>query len=893
MKFECDSCHAQYMIADEKVGKRGVKVKCKKCQHVIIVRPDKNAAPAEAKKAEDKPAKAPKPAPAVEKPVVTEMQPPPPGLDLGASPPDDDSGGDIFAQGGPTDPGVPDMRAQQERARDDDEPSPETTGPSAPAPVSLFGDATQLTKNPLDLGLPSEPEERGHDDRTELSAHAPQVTGAQAPPSPPPEDERDDGDHSDDRSDDRSDEHEPARAARGGVDTTVVTDQRAADDEDDDLPVPPPPPQSASSDEDGGLDDQLAGAFNAMFDGSATPSAEGDDHRGPTRVLDVGAMDALRKQTADSPLGFDAGPDPRELEPGLVRGPDPGSPDGADDGPAEQVWHVAIDDQDVGPLALGEVGRHIEAGRVDRESLVWKIGMEDWLPAGEVPAVRALFDKVPMPHIPRVEDDRGRAAQAGGAAAFGIDGIGDGLPPGATAAGPSPFDEPSDDASWRPHGLTDVYQAANLAEMAGMGSLGSLGAVGGPSKAPTASSSPPSSASAEPEWRPAAASALASLVQDEIKRIDNGPMPAADDDLAPADDASINAPLFGSLGAGKDLEAGPEVGAPLAPAGGALPSFNAPAVTPSYPPPGGFMTTPPQPSRMSPMMLAAGIGVGVVVLLLIVVLTVVALKKDDGPKLVQVDGKTFVMGADGKLMPLAGGGKKADDEKADDKKADDKKADADKKDATAKDDAKPDAAKPDAAKPDDAKPDAKPDEHAADAAKDKDEGGKVASADEPEHAAPSHAPVHHDTHARHPRADTSTHHTSPPPAVTASHATPKGCDPVLDFDCKASGRSESSRAADRAGSVKDSLSKADVLVVVKSHLGNVEKCGRRHSASGVIKMAWKIQARGNTTNVSVLDSKFAGTPAGNCVVSEIKRWRFPATRASSPVPVTMPMKIGP
>ena len=30
MKFECDSCHAQYMIADEKVGKRGVKVKCKR-----------------------------------------------------------------------------------------------------------------------------------------------------------------------------------------------------------------------------------------------------------------------------------------------------------------------------------------------------------------------------------------------------------------------------------------------------------------------------------------------------------------------------------------------------------------------------------------------------------------------------------------------------------------------------------------------------------------------------------------------------------------------------------------------------------------------------------------------------------------------------------------------
>src|SRR5262245_50011250 len=46
MKFSCDQCHAQYMIADEKVGERGVKVKCKKCQHVIVVKPAMAAAPA-------------------------------------------------------------------------------------------------------------------------------------------------------------------------------------------------------------------------------------------------------------------------------------------------------------------------------------------------------------------------------------------------------------------------------------------------------------------------------------------------------------------------------------------------------------------------------------------------------------------------------------------------------------------------------------------------------------------------------------------------------------------------------------------------------------------------------------------------------------------------------
>jgi predicted Zn finger-like uncharacterized protein len=39
MRFVCDSCRAQYMISDDKVGPKGVKVRCKKCDHTITVRP--------------------------------------------------------------------------------------------------------------------------------------------------------------------------------------------------------------------------------------------------------------------------------------------------------------------------------------------------------------------------------------------------------------------------------------------------------------------------------------------------------------------------------------------------------------------------------------------------------------------------------------------------------------------------------------------------------------------------------------------------------------------------------------------------------------------------------------------------------------------------------------
>ncbi len=47
MRFVCDSCRAQYMISDDKVGAKGVKVRCKKCGYNIVVRPAGAVAPKE------------------------------------------------------------------------------------------------------------------------------------------------------------------------------------------------------------------------------------------------------------------------------------------------------------------------------------------------------------------------------------------------------------------------------------------------------------------------------------------------------------------------------------------------------------------------------------------------------------------------------------------------------------------------------------------------------------------------------------------------------------------------------------------------------------------------------------------------------------------------------
>ncbi|MCC7074595.1 MAG: zinc-ribbon domain-containing protein [Deltaproteobacteria bacterium] len=861
MKFECDSCHAQYMIADEKVGKRGVKVKCKKCQHVIIVRPGKHGDKAAAKDAVDKAndraaaedARASErddpPASDIddgrtELSVSAAVPPPPPPPDdstqAGAAPdgldalraavsdgaPTDDQdpfrAGEhsAFAAGGPTDPAVAAL------APPPPPPEPEPTGNHrAPAPISMFGDTTQLSAQ---AQAPSEPDGEPSVDRTELGA-PPQMT------VPPPV----------------ADEPVAAKAA-------------------------PPPNEDL-------LSDQLSGAFNAMFDAQGAamtaPEAPQDDHRGPTRVLDVNAMAALRKKTAqrtaegtlddsaEGPMGLANGPPPDQPGDGFVVKP----PAGADDGPADQVWHVAIDEQEVGPLSIAEIGRHIEGGRVDRDSLVWKMGMDNWEPAADVPEIRALFDKVPMPRI-SVEDDRPRA-RASAAPDLGTD-FGDSEP----GSGKSPFDEQPDDPAWRPHGLTDVYQAANLAEAAaGMG-LGSLGATLAPK---ASSSSPPlaAQASAEPEWRPGAASALASLAQDEIKRMDS-PLPPADDDLRPADDASLNAPMFGGLGAKPDLDAGPEITDPMASRPPLAPrsGYEPPPVAPTFPPQAGFQTRPPADGgrKPSPLVIGGIAGGGGLLLVISVLVVVMATRGGDEPKkVVGPDGKAYVM-VDGQLVPI-GGGAEAKPEVKPELKPETKTAPTP---GASADPLKDPAAPPDAA-----------DKPPALAVSDKppEAGDAAASPSAPDadvDKAPEKAPPKKATPIA-KKVDKSDKAPKPPPVVAAAKAPGKGCDPVLDFDCKPGGTATKRPPQDDA-SLPDTPSKAEVLVAVKGALPKVAACGKKTGQTGMISIGWTIAPNGKVTTVNVKD-KFAGTPTGSCVAEVVKALKFPASKKG--VPVNYPMKL--
>jgi membrane protease subunit (stomatin/prohibitin family) len=61
------------------------------------------------------------------------------------------------------------------------------------------------------------------------------------------------------------------------------------------------------------------------------------------------------------------------------------------------AWYAAIDGKQTGPLDLAAIQTQISTGRITRETLVWKQGLANWLPARDVPDLAALFGAVPPP----------------------------------------------------------------------------------------------------------------------------------------------------------------------------------------------------------------------------------------------------------------------------------------------------------------------------------------------------------------------------------------------------------------------------------------------------------------------------------------------------------------
>ena len=104
---------------------------------------------------------------------------------------------------------------------------------------------------------------------------------------------------------------------------------------------------------------------------AASPFAEVEEEE-RTRIADVGAL-AGAFSLAVGGTSDTAGPDSLSM-------------------PADE-WFVGINGVPVGPIRLSELRSKAASGSVNRESLVWRDGFEDWRPLGTFPELLAIVDE--------------------------------------------------------------------------------------------------------------------------------------------------------------------------------------------------------------------------------------------------------------------------------------------------------------------------------------------------------------------------------------------------------------------------------------------------------------------------------------------------------------------
>ncbi|WP_262012100.1 SPFH domain-containing protein [Micromonospora sp. Mcm103] len=69
--------------------------------------------------------------------------------------------------------------------------------------------------------------------------------------------------------------------------------------------------------------------------------------------------------------------------------------------PGQAQWYVGVGGQRQGPYDLGALAEQANAGALGADTLVWRTGMAQWQPAGQVPELASVLASVPPPLPPQ------------------------------------------------------------------------------------------------------------------------------------------------------------------------------------------------------------------------------------------------------------------------------------------------------------------------------------------------------------------------------------------------------------------------------------------------------------------------------------------------------------
>jgi len=353
MKFLCPSCKAKYQIADEKVAGRSVRMKCRKCGHVIQVSsiagvgdallgsepPSAIDAPSDASAAQ---ASMPEPPPSSQaKPAAAELSKPP---------------------GSERKPGLASKPGTVSQPTAASKPQTQPTAASKPSAEFKPGAASKPEPK-LDLKKgPAVPT------RPSVSKPTPAPSAAAKGPLPAPK-------------------APPAKSApaRPFAASPAATSPAASSP----LPVSPvatPSPFGSKSDKK-----TIQGGISAPLPRVAPVPAKATSPG--VAKADVAIANALADFDADDESTRIA--DSSALAGAFslaVGGPSEAAPADALTMPADE-WFVGINGVPVGPIRLSELRSKAASGSVTRESLVWRDGFEDWRPLKTFPELVAIVDE--------------------------------------------------------------------------------------------------------------------------------------------------------------------------------------------------------------------------------------------------------------------------------------------------------------------------------------------------------------------------------------------------------------------------------------------------------------------------------------------------------------------
>ncbi|MBK6684916.1 MAG: zinc-ribbon domain-containing protein [Deltaproteobacteria bacterium] len=502
MKFTCDSCGAQYQIADEKLGAKGVKVRCRKCSYLIIVRPKSYEPVAkttidpvitgelEAATTGDADQTAARDtAPELSSEISSDFglsqeframgfeeesgvkRPPRPatlsvGLDVAGL---DESFGESSSPFASTSSGgsLDDLAEPEDHTR--------RLGLSDPPATDDLGESTKvepnLAKAPSAWSLDSEtdPFAAGKEEPTN-SAPTPvaRPTSGNGHASAPKARATSGSNFLSGEVEVgamlQSVERNELAEIRSSVDAEMAGLSRELDgwaggmkdhDEVDALakletraPSPASPIQNGESVLGTGIEGELGDAFDAMFSPAQVPS---DDFAGlsaktemsarpPEPPIDLGGSDKLPTRVFDTEAMANLAAE-QERAVHVV---------GVQKAKPAPEWYVAIDDAQVGPLTLDDVTQRWRSGDVGPNSLCWKQGMADWTAIRFTEGLKQLVEKETQEArvAPKVERRQAEEEEAMVARPPQISMASEMEPPRATAAAqPAKI---ADAPAWRP-----------------------------------------------------------------------------------------------------------------------------------------------------------------------------------------------------------------------------------------------------------------------------------------------------------------------------------------------------------------------------------------------------------------------------------------------------------